>query len=37
VVGGVKDLAGGVADGVKSLADGAQDAVGWVGGRLGFG
>ena len=37
VVGGVKDLATGAASGVKDLADGAKDAVGWVGGRLGFG
>lgn len=37
VVGGVKDLGTGVASGVMDLADGAKDAVGWVGGRLGFG
>jgi hypothetical protein len=37
VVGGVRDLAGGVANGVKDLAGGAQDAFGWVGGKLGFG
>lgn len=35
--GGIKDLATGAASGVKDLADGAKDAVGWVGGRLGFG
>lgn len=37
VVGGVKDMGTGVANGVKDLAEGAKGAVGWVGGRLGFG
>lgn len=37
VVGGVKDLADGAVGGVKDLAEGAKDAVGWVGGKLGFG
>lgn len=37
VVGSVTDFAAGVADGAKDLAEGAKDAVGWVGGKLGFG
>lgn len=37
VVGSVNDFSAGVADGAKDLAEGAKDAVGWVGGKLGFG
>jgi hypothetical protein len=37
VVGSVTDFSAGVADGAKDLAEGAKDAVGWVGGKLGFG
>jgi hypothetical protein len=33
----VTDVSAGVADGAKDIAEGAQDAVGWVGGKLGFG
>jgi uncharacterized protein YukE len=34
---GLASMGAGVAEGAKDLAEGAKDAVGWVGGKLGFG